>query len=214
MTHTQVFTDIYKREYWGSNSHPLYRGSSGSGSSIDYNGPYISWLRDFLITNQIRSVVDVGCGDFRCGPAIYDGLDINYVGYDVYADLITANQREFDYRFEQRDCFVDRELSGDLCILKDVLQHWSTDEIYDFLDSIVGRFRYILICNCSKQKRNNKTIRTGLHRQLSADFLPLKRYSAKKLFLYDTKEVSVISDHESRPPIQLALAPISTHTEV
>jgi hypothetical protein len=194
MTHEQIFTDIYRREYWGSNAHPLYRGSSGSGSSIDFNRPYIDWLRSFLIEHKIRTVVDVGCGDFRCGPAIYNGLDIDYVGYDVYADLIAANQRDFAYHFEKRDCFVDRDLTGDLCILKDVLQHWSTAEIYDFLNSLVGRFRFIVICNCSRQKRNNKTIRAGLHRQLSADFLPLRYYLAKKVLNYETKEVSVITN--------------------
>jgi hypothetical protein len=76
-----------------------------------------------------------------------------------------------------------------------VLQHWTTAEIYEFMDFLVASklYKIILIVNCSRQKKDNKDIRTGYQRQLSADYLPLRRYGAKKLFAYETKEVSVIS---------------------
>ena len=197
-THTAIFTSIYDREYWGSNGDPAYRGSSGTGSSPEFNEEYVVWLREFLQSRRIRSVVDIGSGDFRCGPAIYGGLDIDYKGFDVVADVVAATRLKHpSMSFETLDCFAERNClpPADLCILKDVLQHWSTDEIYEFLDDIVAskRYSYILICNCSKQKKNNKDIRTGLQRQLSAALLPLKRYAAVPVFTYKTKEVSIIS---------------------
>jgi len=197
-THTAIFTSIYDREYWGSNGDPAYRGSSGTGSSPEFNEEYVVWLREFLQSHRIRSVVDIGSGDFRCGPAIYGGLDIDYRGFDVVADVVAATRwKHPSMSFETLDCFAERSRlpPADLCILKDVLQHWSTDEIYEFLDDIVAskRYSYILICNCSKQKKNNKDIRTGFQRQLSASLYPLKRYGATPVFTYKTKEVSQIT---------------------
>ena len=194
--HTEIFTDIYEREYWGQNLHPAYRGSSGAGSAEAYNETYIGWLRDFLQTNKIESVVDVGCGDFRCGPAIYKDLNTSYTGLDVYEPMIAANTIENPHMtFKTLDCYTNREEipTADLCILKDVLQHWSNEEVYNFLDDITTskKFKYILICNCSRQKRVKDT-RTGHQRQLSADFLPLKKYNPVKVFTYDTKEVCLI----------------------
>lgn len=174
-----------------------YRGSSGTGSSVEFNREYIRWLRSFIQEHRIQSVVDLGCGDFRCGPAIYDGLDIDYTGLDVYEPMLESLRAQHPFsRFITQDFFASRNLPrGDLCIMKDVLQHWTTTEIYDFMDFLVTSklYKTILIVNCSRQKKDNKDIRTGRQRQLSADYLPLRHYGAKKVFNYETKEVSLVS---------------------
>ena len=89
-------------------------------------------------------------------------------------------------------------ISTDLCIIKDVLQHWRLDDIYTFLDNIMNskKFKYIIICNCCNQVRDNPDLLiTGGFRPLSAVFFPLKRYGAKIIFKYNTKEVSLITSH-------------------
>jgi len=71
--------------YGGNNNNTEYSGSSGDGSDIDYNKyNYVPMLKKFIISNNIKTVVDLGCGDFRCGKLIYDNLDILYHGYDAY----------------------------------------------------------------------------------------------------------------------------------
>ena len=84
-------------------------------------------------------------------------------------------------------------MNGELCILKDVLQHWSLKNIYNFLDYLVEqkKFKYILIINCSINSNNDIDIIDGSTRTLSANFFPLKKYACKKLYQYYTK-VSVI----------------------
>jgi hypothetical protein len=80
-----VFTHIYENNVWGNNNSTNYNGSSGSGSDIDYNRHnYIPFLKKFIIDNNIKTIIDLGCGDFRCGTLIYDDLDILYNGYDTY----------------------------------------------------------------------------------------------------------------------------------
>ena len=85
-------------------------------------------------------------------------------------------------------------ISGDLCILKDVLQHWSTSNIYTFLDYIVEtkKFNYILLCNDGHQSTDTDDCYVGDCRALSCNLLPLKKYNPISIYNYDTKQVSII----------------------
>jgi len=193
------FTNIYENKIWGDNKNDQYNGSSGSGSDVEYNKyTYVPFLKNFIIDNNIKNIVDLGCGDFKCGNLIYDDLDILYTGYDTYKKIIDYNLKQHSlpkYSFIHLDFFDKKEtiINGDLCILKDVIQHWKIDEIYTFLDYLVENkiFKYILICNCCNQKTNNPE---NNHRStpLSIDFFPLKKYNPVKLYNYNLKEVSII----------------------
>ena len=195
-----IFTNIYKNKTWGNNHNDEYSGSSGSGSSLEYNkDSYVPLLKYFIRTNNIKTIVDLGCGDFICGKKIYDDLDIVYTGYDVYKKLIDYNSKIHllpKYSFIHLDFCNDKEniMNGDLCILKDVLQHWSLSNIYTFLDYVIDnkKFKYILICNCCDQTQDDTDIADGNWRQLSSNFFPLKKYGGKILCEYYKKEVSII----------------------
>ena len=134
----RVFTNIYENKVWGDNNNPEYNGSSGGGSDLDYNkDTYVPFLKKFIVDNNIKNIVDLGCGDFRCGKLIYDDLDIKYTGYDTYKKMIDYNLKQHSmpkYFFEHLNFFDNKEIikNGDLCILKDVIQHWKMDEIYTF----------------------------------------------------------------------------------
>jgi hypothetical protein len=194
-----IFTDIYEKQIWGKDGESSYKGSSGGGSEIAYNeSVYIPFLKKFIAENNIKTVVDLGCGNFKCGNLIYDNLDVLYTGYDTYNKVIEHNSQDNKmpkYTFMHLDFYGDREkiVNGDVCILKDVLQHWQMNEIYIFLDYLVEnkKFKYIIICNCSKQTVDNPT-NPSRSTPLSIAYLPLKKYNPKKLFNYNTKEVSVI----------------------
>lgn len=196
----EIFTNIYQNNIWGNNNKVEYNGSSGGGSDIAYNTAYIAFLKAFITDHNIKHIVDLGCGDFRCGKLIYDDLDISYTGYDTYKKVIDYNATQHQlpkYTFVHLDFFSKKEYisNGELCILKDVIQHWSLDNIYNFLDYLIEskKFRYILICNCCNQTEDNVDTPDGGGRPLSCNFLPLKKYNPIKLFNYQSKEVSVIS---------------------
>lgn len=193
------FTNVYETNLWGSNNNSEYNGSSGPGSSVQYNMyVYIPVLKNLIKSQNIKNVVDLGCGDFRCGPLIYDDLNIRYTGYDTYDKVIMHNKNTHlqpKYNFECLDFYNNRVsiVNADLCILKDVLQHWKMDEIYSFLDYLIEtkKFKYILICNCCNQTVDNPD-NEKRSTNLSCDFLPLKKYNPVKLCNYHTKEISVI----------------------
>ncbi len=198
----QIFTNIYEKCIWGDNKAGEYKGSSGPGSALNYNkDTYIPFLRNFIKSSSIKTVVDLGCGDFRCGSATYDDLDVVYTGYDAYNKVVENNIATHGasnkYRFIHLDfCNKNEEIvGGDLCILKDVLQHWPLSDIYRFMDWLVasGKFKYVLIVNCSYQKQDETDVKAGGFRSLSCDFLPLKKYNPVKMLQYNTKEVSIIT---------------------
>ena len=198
-SHIDIFSKIYENCEWGNNKNSNYRGTSGRGSDVDYNiHTYVPFLKEFIEQYDIKSVVDLGCGDFRCGRLIYDSLDIKYTGYDAYEKVIEYNKSthsEDKYTFNHLDFYNNKESiqGGDLCILKDVIQHWTMDEIYIFMDYLTTskKFKYIILCNCCNQTQDNPD-NTGRSIPLSIKYLPLKKYEPIKLFNYHTKEVSVI----------------------
>jgi hypothetical protein len=142
----------------------------------------------------------LGCGDFICGNVIYDNLNIKYTGYDTYKKIIDYNSKKYTneskYLFEHLDIVNEKEKikNADLCILKDVLQHWSNETITKVMDYLIKtkKFKYIVVCNCCNQKKENDDTRDGAWRPLSCDFLPLKKYCAKKILNYNSKEMSII----------------------
>jgi len=155
--HTDKFTKIYETHVWNSKDvSNEFKGNSGPGSSLEFNGPYIEFLRDFIEMNHIKTVHDMGCGDWRTGPPIYAGLDVEYTGYDVYRPMVDALQKRYkrvpNWRFEYKDCSKDFATMGsaDLLIVKDVLQHWTNQDIYQFLQYLKNSkaYKYVLITNC------------------------------------------------------------------
>jgi hypothetical protein len=215
--HIDIFKNVYETCLWGNNNDPLYRGSSGHGSSIEINLPYIRALQNIIRNSstegpgQIRRIVDLGCGDWRCGRTIYDdlmndsNLNIEYIGYDAYIGVVNANREKYpDYNFENIDIYNNREklMDGDMCILKDVVQHWSNAEITTMLRYLYDskKYKYILLCNSANQTRDIEDIRTGDFREISSKKYPLNQFPLVSLFYYPpTKEVCIIPTSADLP---------------
>jgi hypothetical protein len=79
-----IFTNIYELRGWGDNKHNIYSGSSGHGSSVEYNKKYIEIVKKVIKDYKINNIVDLGCGDFRIGRLLYHDINVLYTGYDVY----------------------------------------------------------------------------------------------------------------------------------
>jgi SAM-dependent methyltransferase len=204
----KVFTEVYETKEWGDNDNPNYEGSSGLGSAVWYNKKtYIPFIHKFLKKYKIKSVVDLGCGDFRIGLLLYGKKNIDYTGYDAYKGVIDYNNDKFkennNFHFIHSDftSIKDREniKNADLCIIKDVLQHLPNKTIINFLDYITKskKFKYILLINCYNSTPVNtvkyrKDIKPGEFSSLSALRYPLKKYNSRVLYKWDTKEISLI----------------------
>jgi SAM-dependent methyltransferase len=140
------FSRIYSEGRWGRNS--AGEGSSGVGSVYAYVRPYMKMLRHFLRKHHIRSVVDIGCGDWELSRHI-DWKNIHYYGYDVAAKVVQRNKEKYEtknIRFYCQDGIHSKLPKADLLICKDVLQHLPNSFVFDFLKK-TKRFKYCLVTN-------------------------------------------------------------------
>lgn len=161
------FEEIYAENKW------LY--GSGEGSQRRHTKRYMSFLQAFLRSNNIKSVVDIGCGDWQFSQFI-DWKGIDYSGFDVVGSVIEANQRKFaapGVRFQLTVGGTSDFPSADLLIAKDVLQHWSNDAIRAFLPNF-KKYSYCLITNCVNPngKTTNEDIENGGFRYLDLRLAP------------------------------------------
>lgn len=140
----ETFATPYACGYWGRIQNQPY--FSGTGSLPENVGPYLRLVSEYIRANAIRSVVDLGCGDFRASGA----LDLNgasYLGVDIVSRMIDYNTRHFasdQVRFVRLDFGRDGLPAADLCLIKQVLQHWSNADILTLLPRL-DVYRHVLI---------------------------------------------------------------------
>lgn len=137
----QIFGHIYREDHWD--------GGSGVGSAPDATEAYRAILGEILPAADIRSVVDVGCGDWQLGSLV-DWSPVDYLGLDVVPAVVERNKAEFGrpgVRFELGDARRVAPPVADLLLAKDVLQHWPNADAAAFLDANLRRYRYCLITN-------------------------------------------------------------------
>lgn len=140
-----MFSTVYKEKAWGSREDRPF--CSGDGSiREDAILPYCKEARDFIRSNKIESVVDIGCGDFAIGSRIAHP-EIHYTGVDVVPELIQYNHDHFgskDIEFKCLNLIEDELPSGDLCLVRQVLQHLSNAQIKKSLNSL-SRYRFLIV---------------------------------------------------------------------
>jgi SAM-dependent methyltransferase len=140
----ETFRNIYRTKAWGDNGEPF---CSGAGSHGPVSEQYCAFVSKFIRDNQVQSVVDLGCGDFAVGKRIMETTSVRYSGIDVVPELIEYHKsRVHDPRvsFQCADITNDSLPSADLCLVRQVLQHLSNDEIVKVLTNLKN-FSQILI---------------------------------------------------------------------
>lgn len=98
-------------------------------------------------SNGVRSVVDLGCGDWQFSSRI-DWSGIDYLGIDVSKVVLETVRRHArpGVAFRALNAVTEPLPAADLLIAKDVLQHWSNADIHALLPKFRS-FRYVLVTN-------------------------------------------------------------------
>lgn len=154
-----VFEEIYKGNAWGF--------GSGHGSLPSVTKGYREFLQKFINSNNIKSVVDFGCGDWQFSKLINWG-SVNYYGFEIIPDLVERNNKLYgksNIKFLiTPDDYSDLP-DADLLIVKDVLQHFPNKEIKYFIKGVLKKYKYSLITNnITKNKYLNIDIELGSFR--------------------------------------------------
>jgi len=143
MTTQEVFDKAYRFNEWGGKAGEFY---SGSGSKPEVAASYCEMVRRFIADRGLLTVVDLGCGDFRVGAHL-QVTGVSYLGIDIVPELIDRNRRLFEndnVGFMRLDMIIDRLPDAELCLIRQVFQHLSNDQICEMLKKIT-KYPYVLI---------------------------------------------------------------------
>lgn len=144
-TMADAFGEIYRQGAWGRAEGENF--FSGSGSTVEFSAAYATFVNDFVEAHKVSQIVDLGCGDFRVGRLINTSERVHYTGMDIVAELISHNQAKYAspfVRFRCGNAISDELPDGDLCLVRQVLQHLSNSQITAILNRC-SKYRYVLV---------------------------------------------------------------------
>ncbi|WP_299101266.1 class I SAM-dependent methyltransferase [uncultured Winogradskyella sp.] len=178
----ETFTIINESNYWRSEE-----SVSGDGSELAVTQPLISELQLFLAKQNIKSMLDIPCGDFNWMQ--HTNLqNIKYIGGDIVENLIAENNFNHgnaSINFSVLDLTKDSLPKVDVIFCRDCLVHLSFKEIYKALVNIKkSESKYLLTTsfyNCD----SNRDIITGQWRKLNFELFPF--YFKKPIYVIDEK---------------------------
>lgn len=174
----KTFQNIYKNDKWGYLRYETAPSDfySGPGSYADeLVNPYVSLVKELVSEKEIKTIADLGCGDFNVGSRIAP-LVIEYIGCDIVPELIRRNKKLFGNtrcRFVRLDIVKDDLPAADLCLIREVFQHLSNEEVMKVLPKL-RQYKYILITETIKRNEegHNKDILHGSYRGVSLELPP------------------------------------------
>ena len=173
----KIFTEIYDKNKWG--------GGSGTGSHMSRNNKkYIDILNEILHNKdyKIKSVCDIGCGDWQFSKYI-DFKGFEYTGIDCVKSVIDENKKTYkkkNIEFIHKSVEDDFIPEGyDLIILKDVIQHWTDESILNYLPKILDKNKYVFITNGYRFMRDptkNSLTKRNINNQYKYHPVDIKKY--------------------------------------
>lgn len=150
------FNYIHKHRYWASSKD----GSlSGSGSSKNASKNILKELDNFILENNISSILDIPCGDWKW-MADFNMTNIKYTGGDIVQDIIDNNKRYStdNINFKKINLTSDSLISCDLIIVRDLLVHLKNDDIFKCLQNIKNHdIKYIGLTHYPNTTKNKNT---------------------------------------------------------
>jgi SAM-dependent methyltransferase len=165
--HVSRFAKIYHQNQWGSEE-----SVSGTGSEMANTAEIRAKLPDVFRNFDIKSILDLPCGDFNWIRHVIADAKIDYIGGDIVAELIESNRKKYpDYRFEVIDLINDDLPKSDLVLVRDEMVHFPIDDIHKAITNIIrSGSRYLLAT--SFPGRENHDIEMGDWRPINLEASP------------------------------------------
>ena len=165
-----VFTDIYKQNYWQGKE-----SVSGTGSDKDQVRFITDKLPRLFQAIGAKTVLDLPCGDFLWMNEV-DLEGVDYIGGDIVKELIADNTVKFsreNVRFDHINLLEDRLPEADVVIVRDCLVHFSYNDIFKALRNICDSNIKYLLATTFTNERGNRDIATGQWRPLNLERAPI-----------------------------------------
>lgn len=189
-----VFARVYANSLWGPGQ------CSGAGSIPEQAQPYLDLINCLAKISGWRRVVDLGCGDGYVASRL---AVPDVVGVDCHAFHIDRLKRQTPAR-QWLHLDIDRQRdqlpAGDVALLKDVLHHWPTPLVRDWLAwaKSCGKWRWLICTQDRQQAQDDDDCPLGGYRPLSPALEPLRSLGLEPLADYLYKSVLVLPVGDDR----------------
>jgi len=169
---SEVFSDIYKSNLWHISEKR--ESVSGIGSSLEQTREIIKTLPFLFKKYQIKSILDVPCGDFNWMQNI-DFSKMTYIGGDIVSKIVDDNNEKIssgNISFQQINLIEDQIPKADLIFCRDCLVHLSFDDVLSSIENIKASGSKYLMTTTFTGQQSNKDIHTGGWRPLNLQLAP------------------------------------------
>lgn len=163
------FTKIFATRYWGSQE-----SASGGGSSLEATTVLRNSLPRIFSRKDIRSFLDIPCGDFHWMQSV-DLRGIDYMGGDIVAPLIEQNRAQHQrrgVRFLHLDVIHDSLPAADPVLCRDCLVHLPLADAVATLRNIARSGSRWLLATTFPSRMENQEIAAGKWRPLNLQIAP------------------------------------------
>ena len=155
MSYKNVFTNIYENFGFGSTE-----SRSGPGSTLEETKLLREKIKDLIKEKNIKSVVDIPCGDFHWMKEIVFNFE-SYIGGDIVEEAVKTNNEKYSnskIKFINFDLINDEIPESDLLIVRDVIGHLPLDNGKKVIQNILNsKCKYLLSTTWAKKINDNWT---------------------------------------------------------
>jgi 2-polyprenyl-3-methyl-5-hydroxy-6-metoxy-1,4-benzoquinol methylase len=165
----EVFCRIFKKKRWRGN-----RSVSGPGSDPEQTQVLIASLPALFRDLEIKSILDVPCGDFLWMRDV-DLNAIRYTGADIVEEIIQHNKEAYQrqhVRFLRLNLVQDELPQVDLMLCRDGLVHLSFEDVFKSLNNMCKSKSRYLLATTFTDREINQDILSGQWRTLNLERPP------------------------------------------
>ena len=190
-----IFNLIFKSYHW-RDYHKTNKcvSDSGLGSDLNVTKQLIKDLDIFLKSDQIKSILDIACGDFFwMNKLINNNKHLNYLGLEIVKSIVENNNKIFSNQKVKFICsdVINEELpqNHDFILVRDFLIHIKNTDIINLIHKIKkSNCKYFAINNFPNIKKNVEIKGYGHHRYVNIEIPPFNL----------TNVFKVIDDHDRK----------------
>ena len=178
------FRYIFDHNLWSSEE-----SRSGVGSTLTETEVLRREVPKLLSDFQVKSILDIPCGDFRWFSQIRPEI-IAYTGADIVAALIRSNTERFpQHQFLRLDLTQDPLPYADLVLCRDCLVHLSFANIEKAIQNVKrSTAKWLLMTNFLDPAHANEDIADGDWRTLNFELAPFHFPKPERVILENCLE--------------------------
>ena len=190
----KVFTSIYKSNHWVqtkdfSDTNSISVSGHGSNTNTVQYNELLKNMNNLINKFEIKSILDVPCGDFLWIKKIILENNINYLGVDIVEELINKNiisYKSKNINFKCADILdFNTNKFYDLLLIRDLFLHIKNEDIIKILSNIkLMNIKYIALNSYTNSF--NEDVLIGEHRKVN---LLIEPFNLKKpIFIFKDYE--------------------------